>query len=122
MKSLEAILQQKKSFEPSSEVKGYLLNSVKNSFDFKIGVGDYKTPGFLSYDPQKYNHYQMLVGLLYALELFAAVSIVLTTSELVYIIIKLVLVIILIYLDIIVAKNSRAKERDNNSNLFRWTF
>jgi hypothetical protein len=122
MKTLDSLLQNNKAFEPSLQVKNLILNSIKKPQNIAIGAGNYEIPGFISYDTRKYNHFTMLVVILYALEIFAAVSIVLTTTTAFYMIIKLIAVVILLFLDMVVAKHSRSKDDDKNSTVFRKTF
>lgn len=119
MKTLDSILRAKKTFEPSSGVKKLILKSIKKPLGFNLGAQDVEIPGFISYDTDKYRHYTMMVFLLYTLEFFAAISIIVTTTQAFYIVIKLFLVVALILLDIIVAKHNRSKDDELNSNLFR---
>lgn len=122
MRTIDSILHQRRSFEPSSQTKNLILSSLKKSQTHAFGANNYEIPGLVSSDTKKYNHYSILVTVLYILEALAAVSIILTTDKLIYIVVKLLLVIALVILDIIVAKHSRSQDDDLNSSLFRQKF
>jgi hypothetical protein len=112
MKSLNAILQGQPSFEPSRNTKDLILNSIKQPFSHLIGSANYEIPGFFSYNVKKYNQYIILIALIYILELFAAISVIVTTNSLFYILIKMVFILVLIYLDLIIAKHNRSKDNE----------
>ena len=112
MKTLDEILQQESTFEPSKGAKDLILKSIKNTFKYEIEGKIYEVPGFLSYDINKYKVYTYIVFLIYCLEFFAAFSIIVTTQSTLYIIIKLLIILMLIYTEILIAKHNRSKDNE----------
>jgi len=110
MKTLEEILGKNPGFGPSRQTKDLILNSIKVPTTHLIGQETIETPGFFSYNLKKYSQYSIIIFLIYLLELFAIISIGVTTSTIFYTATKLVIIFVLVYLDIVVAKHNRSKD------------
>jgi hypothetical protein len=111
MKQIDEILSENNSFEPTQKTKKSILKAIRMpNLTHQIGVYKHVIPSFYSYNVNKYNEYIYAVVLLYALELYAAASIILTSASFKYTIVKIILVAILIIIDIFIAKSTNSKD------------
>jgi hypothetical protein len=124
-RTIDDILTDTITFEPSERTKKLILKSLKESKSITIGGEkelNLSIPGLISYDLTKYNHYGWFVILLYMLEGLAAISILIITDDPVYMFFKLFLVLILALVDIMVARHSASKDNIFNLSRYWWEF
>lgn len=120
MKTLNDYLKNNIGFEPSKIAKDHILASTKDdhiSFSLAYDLKNIKT--FFSYDLTKHNGSVYFIFAIYIFELVGFISIFQITSDLTFIIIKVIIMTLLIFLDIIISNHNVSKDSDMIRHLRR---